>query len=67
MLGVHARLGEGKYLGLPSIIGRSRTVTFKYIKDRVWKKLNSLSGKLLFLAGREVLIKSALQAAIPFY
>lgn len=48
------------------MIGRSKKFTFSYIKDRVWKKLNSLSGRFLSLAGREVLIKSVLQA-IPSY
>lgn len=66
LLGVQARLGEGKYLGLPSINGRNRTATFKYIKERVWKKLNSLSGRFLSIAGKEVLVKAVLQA-IPSY
>jgi hypothetical protein len=35
ILGVRAVLGTGKYLGLPSMIGRDRTATFAYIKDRV--------------------------------
>jgi hypothetical protein len=40
--------------------------TFAYIKDRVWQKINSWSGKCIFKAGREVMIKSFLQA-IPSY
>lgn len=32
-------LGTGKYLGLPSMIDRSKKSIFKYIKDRVWKKM----------------------------
>lgn len=45
-LGVALVLGSGKYLELHSMIGRNKIkkTTFKYIKDRVWKKLNSLSG-----------------------
>ena len=27
------------YLGLPTLIGRSKYQTFAYLKDRVWKKL----------------------------
>ncbi|XP_045822393.1 uncharacterized protein LOC123915300 [Trifolium pratense] len=57
-LGVHAVLGTGKYLGLPSMIGRSKKSIFSFIKDRVWKKINSWSSKTLSKAGREVLIKS---------
>jgi hypothetical protein len=48
------------------MIGRSKKNTFNYIKDRVWKKINSWSSKSLSKAGREVLIKSVLQS-IPTY
>lgn len=47
MLGVRVTLGTGKHLGLASMIGRNRKSTFKYIRDRVWKKLNSWSGRVL--------------------
>jgi len=66
ILGVQVVLGTGKYLGLPSMIGRDRNATFAYIKDRVWQKITSWSGKCLSKAGREVMIKSVLQA-IPTY
>jgi hypothetical protein len=65
-LGVQAVLGTGKYLGLPSMIGRNKQATFSYIKDRVWQKISSWSSKCLSKAGREVMIKSVLQA-IPSY
>ena len=66
ILGVWAVLRTGKYLGLPSMIGRDRNSTFAYIKDRVWHKINSWSSKYLSKAGREIMIKSVLQA-IPSY
>ena len=66
ILGVHVVLGTGKYLGLPSMIGKDRNATFAYIKDRVWNKINSWNGKCLSKVGREVMIKSVLQA-IPSY
>jgi len=44
------------------MIGRDRKATFAYIKDRVWHKINSWSGKWLSKAGREVMIKSVLQS-----
>jgi hypothetical protein len=61
-LGVQAILGTGKYLGLPSMIGRNKQATFSFIKDRVWQKITSWSSKCLSKAGREVLIKSVLQS-----
>jgi hypothetical protein len=39
---------------------------FEYIKDRVWKRINSWRGCLLSRAGKEVVIKSVLQV-IPSY
>lgn len=66
ILGVRAVMGTGKYLGLPSMIGRSKEATFGFIKDCVWHKINFWSSKCLSKVGREVLIKSVLQS-IPSY
>jgi len=66
ILGVQLVMGTGKYLGLPSMIGRDRKATFAYIKDLVRQKINSWSGKCLSKAGCEVMIKYVLQA-IPSY
>uniref|UniRef100_A0A8R7U3Z9 Reverse transcriptase domain-containing protein n=1 Tax=Triticum urartu TaxID=4572 RepID=A0A8R7U3Z9_TRIUA len=57
---------SGKYLGLPCYIGRSKTKTFEYIKEKVWKRLQGGKEKLLSKAGKEVLIKAIAQA-IPVY
>jgi hypothetical protein len=65
-LGIQAVLGTRKYLGLPSMIDRSKKAFFSFIRDIVWKKINSWSSKSLSKAGREVLIKSVLQS-IPTY
>ena len=66
ILAVQAVLGTGKYLGLPSMVGRSKKATFSFIKDRVWQRINSWSSKCLSKAGREVMIKSVLQS-MPSY
>ncbi|PNX89307.1 ribonuclease H, partial [Trifolium pratense] len=65
-MGVRHVLGTGNYLGLPSMIGRKKKDVFAYIKDRVWKRINSWKGRSLSRAGKEVMIKSVLQA-IPSY
>jgi len=66
ILAVRAVLGIVKYLGMPSMIGRDRTATFAFIKDRVWQRINSWSSKCLSKAGREVMIKSVLQAIMSY-
>lgn len=45
-----------KYLGIPTIIGRSKRMVFSALKDRIWKKLQGWKEKLLSRAGKEVLI-----------
>jgi hypothetical protein len=54
------------YLGLPALVGKSRTAAFRSIVDRVWKKLQDWKLKLLSQAGREILLKAVVQA-IPTY
>ena len=55
-----------EYLGLPALVGRNKRASFDQLKQKVWKRLQGWEGKLLSQAGREVLIKSVIQA-IPTY
>uniref|UniRef100_A0A7N2MU32 Reverse transcriptase domain-containing protein n=1 Tax=Quercus lobata TaxID=97700 RepID=A0A7N2MU32_QUELO len=55
-----------RYLGLPSFVGKRKKASFNYIKEKIWRKLQGWEGKLLSQAGREVLLKSIIQA-IPTY
>ena len=57
---------HNKYLGLPSIIRKSKAQVFAEVKDRVAKKLADWKGKLLSIGGREILIKAVAQA-VPTY
>ncbi|WJX78361.1 hypothetical protein P8452_61592 [Trifolium repens] len=66
IMGVKHVLGTGPYLGLPSMVGRSKKGTFAYINDRIWKRINGWRSRPLSRAGKEVMIKSVLQA-IPAY
>ncbi|KAL0310148.1 UNVERIFIED_CONTAM: hypothetical protein Sangu_2458200 [Sesamum angustifolium] len=54
------------YLGLPSRAARSKKELFASIRDKVWKRINGWNEKILSQAGKEVLIKSVIQA-IPTY
>ena len=66
LLGVPAIHQYEKYLGLPALVGRAKKQSFIYLKERVWKKLQGWKEKILSQVGREVLIKSVIQA-IPTY
>jgi hypothetical protein len=65
-LGVPAHAPHERYLGLPIMVGKSKTRTFNDLKDRVAKKLVGWKEKTLSSFGREVLIKAVAQA-IPSY
>lgn len=55
-----------RYLGLPSDVGKSKNGAFKYIKDRIWAKVQGWVEKCMAAAGKEVLIRSVAQAIPTF-
>jgi hypothetical protein len=54
------------YLGLPTWVGKNRSVAFKNIKEKDLRKIYNWKSGLLSLAGKEVLLKAVVQA-IPTY
>ncbi|CAN1761930.1 Transposon TX1 uncharacterized 149 kDa protein [Linum perenne] len=66
ILGVTATLDSGKYLGLPSIVGRKKKDTMAFLRERLWTKVNGWRQQFTTTAGREILIKTVAQA-IPTY
>ncbi|XP_074356362.1 putative mitochondrial protein AtMg00310 [Apium graveolens] len=57
---------DSKYLGLPSLIGKSKKKVFNFIKERVLKRIQGWSNSKLSRAGKAVMIKNVAQA-IPSY
>ena len=55
-----------KYLGLPSLVGKNKRLTFNAIKEKLGKVLAGWKEKLLFKAGKEVLIKVVAQAILTY-
>jgi hypothetical protein len=56
-----------RYLGMPTVIGRSKNQTFQFIQDKVWKKLKGWKEKHLSFAGRAALIRAVAQAISHIY
>ncbi|XP_062026327.1 uncharacterized protein LOC133742658 [Rosa rugosa] len=66
LFGIVAVSNPGRYLGLPTIWGRSKCAALAYIRDTVSRKLQGWKQQILTQAGKEVLIKS-IATAIPAY
>ena len=65
-LGVHIVTSYEKYLGLLTVVGRSKKVFTKGVKEKLRKKLQGWKGMILSKAGREVMMKVVAQS-IPVY
>lgn len=66
ILGVQNELGDSRYLGRTSLVGRSKKNVFKFVKDRVFKKVQGWSNKILSRARKTILIKNVAQS-MPSY
>ena len=58
MFGAQVIKPHEAYLGLPSLVGRSKNNTFAQLKQRVANKVSGWKEKILTPARKEVLIKS---------
>ena len=65
-LGVRRMACHKRYLGLSTFTGRKKVELFDYVRKRIWEKIKGWNGIFFSQAGRDVLIKSILQA-IPCY
>ncbi|KAK6115594.1 hypothetical protein DH2020_007863 [Rehmannia glutinosa] len=65
-LGVRQNLNSGKYLGLPSLIGRKKKEVFRHIKDIMWGYIQNWQGNKLSRGGKEILLNSVAQV-VPSY
>lgn len=65
-LGARTVEGYSKYLGLLTLLGRSKKRVFQVVADKVFQRLKGWKERSLTKAGREVLIKAVIQA-IPTY
>ena len=66
LLGVLDTKEYEKYLKLPAVVGKNKTTSLNFIKERVWEKLQGWKEKILTQAGKEVLLKAVVQAISTF-
>ncbi|KAK4274243.1 hypothetical protein QN277_017497 [Acacia crassicarpa] len=66
ILGIPATEDPGRYLGIPSIWGKTKHQALAYVRERIANKIQGWGHSLLSFAGRDVMIKAVLQA-IPIY
>ncbi|KAA3459979.1 reverse transcriptase [Gossypium australe] len=66
ILGVRPSTNMEKYLGLPNVVGRRKKESFQNLKENVNFIIKGWSNRFLSQGGKEVFIKSILQA-IPTY
>jgi hypothetical protein len=55
-----------RYLGLPTVVGRSKDGCFQHITERLSARAGVWKGQGIFKKGKEILVKSVLQAT-PTY
>ncbi|KAL6194550.1 hypothetical protein ACLB2K_035632 [Fragaria x ananassa] len=66
ILGVPNNVNPGRYLGLPTIWGRSKKASLSFVKARLMDKIQSWKLGTLSMAGWEILIKSVALAVPTF-
>lgn len=66
ILGVRKGRSGSHYLGLPSLVGRRKREILGFIRDRIVNRINSWNNMFLSKAGKEVLLKSVIQAIPSF-
>ncbi|KAK4388278.1 hypothetical protein Sango_2434400 [Sesamum angolense] len=52
------------YLGLPTNVGKSQTIVFSSLQNKVWQRISWSNKKMLSQVGKGVLIKTVLQSIL---
>ncbi|XP_026416054.1 uncharacterized protein LOC113311428 [Papaver somniferum] len=66
-LGVKQMCDSDKYLGLPTLLGQSKTLSFKSINDASENRLSGWNSKILNHSARTTIVKSMLNSIPAYY
>jgi hypothetical protein len=66
IIGVSEEALSERYLGLPTAVGRSKNGCFQYVTERSHSKAGGWKGQGLSKKGKEILVKSVLQATSTY-
>lgn len=67
VMGANVSSSYDKYLGLHTMVGRSKYNAFRGIKERVWIKLNNWKSQFLSSARKEILLNVVVQAVTTYH
>lgn len=66
ILQMSAATEQSTYLGLPNILGKNKSSVLGFLRERVRKRIQSWDGTILSRGGKEVLLKTVVQALPTF-
>lgn len=66
VVGIKVTSSSEKFLRLPAIVGRAKIKSFQALVDRTWNEIYNWKAKFLSNAGKEILLKSVLQAILTY-
>jgi hypothetical protein len=66
LMGIVVEAFSERYLGLPTAVGRITSGTFDHLGERIHSKLQGGTERMVSAAGREVFLKSVIQAIPTF-
>ena len=66
LLGARVMTDCDRYLGLPMASGKSKVNTFKYLLEKITKRVRGWKEKFISKAGREILIQTIAQAILTY-
>lgn len=64
--GVSNDITDNHYLGLPSLVGRSKKCVFNFLKERASRRIQGWRSKPISRAGKTVLIKNVAQSILNY-